>query len=91
MLKNALNHLTEFVARHFFQFDEGHIQVWARPVVPKGSFALGVLNMKDGGYPRKVGVKELQVGKSARVSCKIKLCKVWFGGRSRSKTPGEIK
>ncbi len=46
------------IALVHFQFNNGAIQVWVRPVVPKGSFAIGVLNMKDGGYPRKVRKRE---------------------------------
>ena len=26
--------------------------------MPKGSFAIGIVNMKDGGYPRKVGANK---------------------------------
>lgn len=33
------------------------VQVWKKPILPKGSFAFAFLNVNDEGAPRKVSIK----------------------------------
>ena len=41
---------------------DGRIQVWTRPIAPIGSFAIGVINQFDYGYPRLVNFTLQDIG-----------------------------
>lgn len=44
------------------QMHEGKLQIWVRPVIPRGSMAIAVLNIHDSGYPLKVSFQLADVG-----------------------------
>ncbi len=45
-----------------FFFQVGNVQVWRRPVLPEGSYAIAFLNTGTDGAPSKVSVKLQDLG-----------------------------
>ncbi|KAH9496010.1 hypothetical protein Btru_014898 [Bulinus truncatus] len=41
---------------------DGGIQIWLRPVLPAGSYAMAILNLNNGGYPSTVSVSLAKLG-----------------------------
>lgn len=46
--------ITSETSRNPFQLLDGKLQIWNRPVMPRGSFAVAVLYVKESGYPYRV-------------------------------------
>lgn len=46
----------------FDKLDDGAIQVWTRPILPRGSYAIATIFTKTIGYPIKISTKLSDIG-----------------------------